>query len=59
MEIINLTMKEATNYVIERIMDEFSFNKKTATVMFKSAITYNVVIDEIVNQVGFITDSVE
>lgn len=59
MEIMNLTMKEATNYVIERIMDEFSFNQKTATVMFKNAITYNVVIDEIVNQVEYITDSVE
>lgn len=56
MELLNLTMTEATEYAIAKIMEEFEFNKKTAQQFFKNAITYNVVIEEIVNQVGFMID---
>lgn len=59
MELVNLTMTEAAEYAVEKIMEEFGFNKKTAQELFKNAITYNVVIEEIVNQVSFMIDSEE
>ena len=57
MELFDLTMLEAADYAIARIMEEFGFNKSTAKELFKNAITYNTVIEEIVNQVEYIIDS--
>ena len=59
MELLNLTMTEASSYAIDRIKEEFGFNDKTAKEMLKNALTYNVVIEEILNQIEYMIDSEE
>lgn len=59
MELLQLTMTEATSFAVDRIKEEFGFNDKTAKEMLKNALTYNVVIEEILNQIGFMIDSEE
>jgi len=59
MELLKLTMTEATSFAVDRIKEEFGFNDKTAKEMLKNALTNNVVIEEILNQIGFMIDSEE
>ena len=50
----NFTMKEVTDYIIEDIVKERAITKSLARKLLINALLYNVVIDEINNQIDFL-----
>ena len=50
----NFTMKEVTDYIIEDIVKERVITKSLARKLLINALLYNVVIDEINNQIDFL-----
>lgn len=55
-ELNNFTLKEITDYIIEQIANEKNISKKLSRKLFINAISYNVVIEEIKNQIDFLID---
>lgn len=49
-----LTLKEAAQYAVDEIAESLGCSKKKAMELFKNAIVYNCVIDEIVGQAMFL-----
>lgn len=54
-DLYELTMAQATESVIEEIMEACNVNKKMAMVILKNTLLYNCVIEEIVSQAEFLT----
>lgn len=52
----DMTMKEAAQSAIDEIMTRLDVSKARATELFKNAIIYNCVIDEIVGQADFLLE---
>ena len=55
-ELNDFTLKEITDYLIEQIANEKNISKKLSRKLFINAISYNVVIEEIKNQIDFLID---
>lgn len=55
-ELNDFTLKEITDYLIEQIANEKNISKKFSRKLFINAISYNVVIEEIKNQIDFLMD---
>lgn len=51
------TMKEATDYIVGEIVDTYGVKKSVARLMLIDALTYNVVIEEIMNQIDFLIEN--
>ena len=53
-DLYDLTLTEAAEAAIETIMEHRECSKKEATILFKNALVYNVVIEQIVIQADFL-----
>lgn len=51
------TMKEVTDYIVGEIVDTYGVKKSVARLMLIDALTYNVVIEEIMNQIDFLIEN--
>ena len=56
MELYAMSYSQAAEAAIETIMEDLNVSKAKATVLFKNAICYNCVIDEIVGQAAFLLE---
>lgn len=56
MELYKLTYAEAAETAIEKISEQLRVSKAEATVLFKNALLYNVVITEIVDQARYLQE---
>ena len=54
MELYDFTLKQVTDYLINNIAQEKNISKTLARKLFINAITYNVVTEEINNQIDFL-----
>lgn len=55
-ELENFTLKQVTDYLIDQIAAEREISKTLARKLFINAITYNVVVEEIKNQIDFLME---
>ena len=53
-ELENFTLQQIANYISNKIAEDFDVNKSLAKKLLINALTYNVVIEEIENQVDFL-----
>ena len=53
-ELENFTMKQVTDYLINNIAESRGISKSLARKLFINAISYNVVVEEINNQIDFL-----
>lgn len=56
MELYTMSYSQAAESAIETIMEELGVSKTKATILFKNAVCYNCVIDEIVGQAAFLLE---
>ena len=54
MELENFTLKQVTDYLIDNIAEQRGITKAMARKLFVNAISYNVVVEEINNQIDFL-----
>lgn len=52
----NFTLKQITDYLIDNIAKDRNISKSLARKLFINAISYNVVIEEINNQIDFLME---
>lgn len=52
----NFTLKQVTDYLIDQIAEEREISKTLARKLFINAISYNVVVEEIKNQIDFLME---
>lgn len=52
----DFTMKQITDFLIDTISKERGISKALARKLFINAISYNVVVEEINNQIDFLMD---
>ena len=52
-ELEDFTLKQVTDYLINKIAEEREISKALARKLFINAISYNVVVEEINNQIDF------
>lgn len=50
----NLTMKEVTEHLADRIATDFDVTKKDAKKLLINALSYNIVVEEIENQISYL-----
>lgn len=55
-ELENFTLKQVTDYLIDQIAEEKEISKTLARKLFINAISYNVVVEEIKNQIDFLME---
>ena len=55
-QLYDYTMKQVTDYLIEDIANSKGVSKTVARKLFINAISYNVVFDEIINQIDFLLE---
>lgn len=55
-ELENFTLKQVTDYLIDQIAEERNISKTLARKLFINAISYNVVVEEIKNQIDFLME---
>ncbi len=55
-ELEDFTLKQVTDYLIDQIAEEREISKTLARKLFINAITYNVVVEEINNQIDFLME---
>lgn len=55
-ELENFTLKQITDYLIDQIAEEREISKTLARKLFINAISYNVVVEEIKNQIDFLME---
>lgn len=55
-ELEDFTLKQVTDYLIEQIAEEREISKTLARKLFINAISYNVVVEEIKNQIVFLME---
>ena len=56
-ELENFTMKQVTDYLIDNIAESRGISKSLARKLFINAISYNVVVAEINNQIDFLMEN--
>lgn len=56
-ELEDFTLKQVTDYLIEKIAEEKNISKTLARKLFINAITYNVVTEEIKAQIDFLMEA--
>lgn len=59
MDLYELTLQQAADEAIKSIMDRCGVSKAKATVLFKNALLYNVVIDAIATQAEYLIEEIE
>ena len=52
----DFTLKQISDYLTNRIVEEFGVSKSLAKKLLVNAISYNVVIESIMEQVDFLLD---
>lgn len=52
----DLTLRQVTDYLIDKIAEEKNVTKTMARKLFINAISYNIVIEEIENQIDFLME---
>ncbi|MBO5112386.1 MAG: hypothetical protein J6C12_03460 [Lachnospiraceae bacterium] len=52
----DFTLKQVSDYLINEIAEEREISKALARKLFINAITYNVVVEEINNQIDFLLE---
>ena len=52
----DFTLKQVTDYLINKIAEEKGISKTLARKLFINAITYNVVVEEIRGQIDFLME---
>lgn len=52
----NFTLKQITDYLIDNIEKDRNVSKSLARKLFINAISYNVVVEEINNQIDFLME---
>lgn len=52
----DFTLKQVSDYLINEIAEERDISKTLARKLFINAITYNVVVEEINNQINFLLE---
>lgn len=57
MELENFTLKQVTDYLIDNIAEQRGVTKAMARKLFVNAISYNVVVEEINNQIDFLLEN--
>lgn len=57
MELENFTLKQVTDYLIDNIAEQRGITKAMARKLFVNAISYNVVVEEINNQIDFLLEN--
>ena len=55
-ELEDFTLKQVTDYLINKIAEEREISKSLARKLFINAISYNVVVEEINNQIDFLME---
>lgn len=55
-ELEDFTLKQVTDYLINQIAEEKEISKSLARKLFINAISYNVVVEEIKNQIDFLME---
>ena len=55
-ELEDFTLKQVTDYLINKIAEEREISKALARKLFINAISYNVVVEEINNQIDFLME---
>lgn len=55
-ELEDFTLKQVTDYLINKIAEERQISKALARKLFINAISYNVVVEEINNQIDFLME---
>ena len=55
-ELENLKMSDVLNYLADKVTEDFEVNKSLAKKLVINALLYNVVIEEIENQIRFLID---
>ena len=55
-ELEPFTLKYVSDYIIAKISKEFSISKQLARALFINAISYNVVMDAIGDQVAYLLE---
>ena len=55
-ELEDFTLKQVTDYLISKIAEEREISKSLARKLFINAISYNVVVEEINNQIDFLME---
>ena len=55
-ELEDFTLKQVTDYLINKIAEEREISKTLARKLFINAISYNVVVEEINNQIDFLME---
>ena len=58
-ELEDFTLKQVTDYLINKIAEEREISKTLARKLFINAISYNVVVEEINNQIDFLMEDEE
>ena len=53
----DFTMKEASDYIINKIAEEKEIPKSLARKLFINSLLYNVVVEEIMGQVEFLMEA--
>ena len=56
MKLEDFTLKQVTDYLINKIAEEREIPKALARKLFINAISYNVVVEEINNQIDFLVE---
>ena len=56
-ELHGLTLKEVSDCIVERIAENKNISKTLARKLFINAISYNIVIAEIENQIDFLLET--
>ena len=56
-ELCDFTMKQVTDYLIANISENKGISKTLARKLFINAISYNVVVEEINNQIDFLMEN--
>lgn len=56
-ELDNVTWSEVSNYLIGEIAEDFEVSKSEAKKLLLNALSYNLVINEIKNQVAYILEN--
>lgn len=56
MKLEDFTLKQVTDYLINNIVENRGISKALARKLFINAISYNVVVEEINNQIDFLME---
>lgn len=55
-ELENFTLKQITDYLVDKIASDYSISKSLARTLFINAISYNVVVEAIEDQIDYLME---